>query len=49
MKLDFKNPYEALQYCIYECNEFKQGCSLDCELRKKYKIPPHGPAYPKKE
>jgi len=47
MKLDFKDSYEALKYCIFECKEFSLGCSLNCELRKKYKIPPHGPKYPR--
>jgi hypothetical protein len=49
IKKEFKNPYEALQFCIYFCDKITLGCANNCELRKKYGIPPFGERYPRKE
>jgi hypothetical protein len=42
----FKNANEALAYCLRFCPHFRKGCAVDCEIRKYWKIPPHGPKYP---
>ncbi|MEM2772556.1 MAG: hypothetical protein QXP52_00210 [Candidatus Aenigmatarchaeota archaeon] len=44
----FKNSYEALQYCIYSCPLFSLGCSLKCDIRKDFNIPPWSKKYPTK-
>jgi len=41
-----KNASEALNYCLMECRDFKDGCAVDCKIRKHFKIPPHGDKYP---
>ncbi len=41
-----RNAKDAIYYCTQECPEHKLGCAVDCELRKHFKIPPHGNKYP---
>ena len=37
---------EALNYCVLECPKRNTlGCALECEIRKKWGIPPHGDKY----
>jgi len=40
------NPTEALAYCLHRCPKHKLGCAVDCNIRKVFKIPPHGSVYP---
>jgi len=42
----FQDEREALGYCLRYCQQFKNGCALDCQIRKHWKIPPHGNKYP---
>jgi len=39
-------PEEALDFCINRCPRSGFGCAVDCELRKRFKIPPYGTKYP---
>jgi hypothetical protein len=39
---DIQNRSQALNYCLLPCPHGNVGCAIDCELRKKWKIPPHG-------
>jgi len=37
---------QAIHYCVMECPiRGALGCALDCELRKRFHIPPHGDKY----
>lgn len=38
---------QAIYFCTQKCPNFKLGCAVDCVLRKRFKIPPHGSKYPK--
>jgi len=44
---DIKTKSQALNYCLLICRKSHAvlGCAYDCELRKKWKIPPHGNKY----
>ena len=48
---DVKTKSQALNYCLLVCQKgkFQVGCAVDCELRKKWKIPPHGDKYYEEE
>lgn len=35
-----------IQYCQTKCPRAKDGCAVDCKLRKRLKVPPHGSMYP---
>ena len=41
-----KDSKDALHYCLFECPNHHLGCAVDCPIRKKFKIPPHGTKYP---
>ena len=43
--LRFKTYEEFWRYCFGQCRNFKLGCAVDCELRKRLGIPPHGKSY----
>jgi len=43
---EIKNRKDAIRYCTQECPKHELGCAVDCELRKRFKIPPHGDKYP---
>jgi len=37
---------QALNYCLLECPRRNTlGCAVDCEIRKQWKLPPHGDSY----
>ena len=42
-----KNKADALNYCLLVCQKSKVqlGCALDCPVRKRWHIPPHGDHY----
>jgi hypothetical protein len=44
---DIKSKSGALNYCILVCRKSLTtlGCARECEIRKKWKIPPHGDKY----
>ena len=42
---DIKSKSDALNYCILVCRKTTLGCVVECEIRKKWKIPPHGEKY----
>lgn len=44
---EVKTKSQALNYCLLACRKSVNvlGCALDCPLRKKWKIPPHGSRY----
>jgi hypothetical protein len=53
---DIKTKSQALDYCLKRClngpdrgvpqkSRWINGCALNCELRKKWRIPPHGKKY----
>ena len=41
-----ENPQQALFYCLRYCPDHKEGCAIECKIRKHFKIPPHGEKYP---
>jgi len=43
--LSFKTYEEFWRYCFCQCQNFKVGCAVSCELRKRLRIPPHGRSY----
>ncbi len=44
--LEVKSSKEALDWCLHNCPRHEQTCAANCDLRKKWKIPPHGKRYP---
>jgi len=40
--LRFQRYEEFWRFCFRECRDFKVGYAVDCEFRKRLKIPPHG-------
>jgi hypothetical protein len=41
-----KSKNQALNYCILECPRRNEvGCASECEIRKRWKLPPHGDKY----
>ena len=41
-----ETPEQALYYCLNYCPRLSYGCAKTCEIRRHFKIPPHGPKYP---
>jgi len=46
--LRFKTYEEFWCYCFGQCRDYRVGCAVDCELRKRFGIPPHGKSYESK-
>jgi hypothetical protein len=42
---EIKGKMSALNYCLLSCRKNGLGCALDCGLRRRWKIPPHGDKY----
>jgi len=44
---DIKSKTGALNYCLLVCRKSLtvEGCAVDCPIRKKWQIPPHGEKY----
>jgi hypothetical protein len=44
---EIKSKAQALNYCLLVCRKSLTtlGCAYECEIRKKWKIPPHGDRY----
>jgi hypothetical protein len=44
---EIRNKAQALNYCLLVCRKSLTtlGCAVDCKIRKKWHIPPHGDHY----
>jgi hypothetical protein len=44
---DITSKSEALNYCLLVCRKSLTlpGCAVECPIRKKWQIPPHGDHY----
>ena len=42
---EIKSKSQALNYCLLKCQKAQLGCAYECEIRKQWKIPPHGDKY----
>ena len=45
ISLKFSRYEEFWSYCFGQCRDFKLGCAVDCLLRRRLGIPPHGKSY----
>jgi len=43
--LKFASYEEFWRFCFGQCQDFKVGCAVDCELRKQLVILSHGKSY----
>ena len=39
---EIRSKSQALNYCLLVCPNRHLGCAVDCKIRKKWHIPPHG-------
>jgi len=42
---NIRTKMQALNYCLLTCKNRMLGCAVDCEIRRKWKLPPHGEKY----
>jgi len=43
--LTFKTYEMFWRFCFGQCRDFRVGCAVGCELRKRLGISPHGKSY----
>jgi hypothetical protein len=49
-KPQIRTKQHALKYCLEQCPKrnnpvLNLGCAIDCQIRKNFKLPPHGEFY----
>ena len=42
---EIKTKSDALNYCLLKCRNACLGCAYECEIRRRWRIPPYGDHY----